>query len=66
MKKDYRTRQKKRWIEILTPCERTNCIHPSANYEKTGLALAGIAKTRAEATELIEKIIRQKAEKKYN
>ena len=41
-------------------------IHPSANYEKTGLALAGIAKTRAEATELIEKIIRQKAEKKYN
>lgn len=65
MKNDYRVRRKGRYFEILTENERKNSIYPSANYEKTHLALAGVAYSKEETTELIEKIIKQKAERKY-
>ena len=65
MKNDYRVRRKGRYYEILTENDRKNTIHPSANYEKTHLALVGVAHSKEECTELIAKIIAQKANRKY-
>jgi len=65
MKNDYRVSRKGRYYFILTPCERPNSLHSSANYNKTNLALAGIAYSREDSTELIAKIIKQKADRKY-
>lgn len=65
MRNNYTVRRKGRVLEILTPNERKASLHPSPNYDNTGMALSGIAHTKQESEELIAKIISQKADRKY-